>query len=183
MSRPRREAELRAPLKAYFGARGYRVWADPDGADFLDLVVAREEEVGLVELKLSDWKTVRAQAVARRALADWVAVALPSQRLAEKLIGSLRGPIAPRVGVFRVDGPQVAELRAPVRLEPPSEGSIAAEARSGFRTLVKAALDGTVPPGLSWGAGARRTGRGRFYRLDEFPEPASAGDEVSPRGS
>lgn len=162
------ESALRAPVSAYLEARGFRVWVDPEGRDFLDLVAARGDEVGLVELKVSDWRTVRAQAVVRRALADWVSVALPTDRLASRLIDSLRGPVAPRIGVYVVDGRDVRERRAPIPLDPPGAGSPAEEARTRFRELVRRALHGEIPEGIAWGAAARRTGRGRGYRLDEF---------------
>lgn len=165
MSRRLLEAELRAPVRAYLEARGYRVWTDPDGRDYLDVVAARATEVGLVELKVADWKTVRAQAVARRALADWVAVALPSERLAERLVASLSGPVAPRIGVLVVAEGGVRELRAPRPLDPPAEGTDAAVLRGAFRDLVRAALAGEIPGGVRWSA---PRGGGRRYRLDEF---------------
>lgn len=173
--RPRlREAELRAPVAGLLEARGYRVWADPDGRDFLDMVAVRGEEIGLVELKVADWRTVRAQAIARRALADWVAVALPSARAAGRLIGSRRGPVAPRVGVLVVEGLEARELRPAVPLDPPTPGTPAAAARERFRALVRSVIADPVPFGISWGGAARRTGGGRGYRLEEFVAPEAA---------
>jgi hypothetical protein len=172
MPRPRiHEHDLQAPVVAFLEGKGYRVWVDPDGRDYLDLVAARGTEVGLIELKVSDWKTVRAQGVVRRALADWVTVALPSATTAQKLIASTRGPVAPRLGVWvvRSDGVDVAREALP--LEPPPAGSPGAEARSGFRALVALAVAGELPEQVHWGGGARRTGGGRSYRLDEFPGP------------
>lgn len=172
-ARPRpHEAELRAPVRAHLEAAGYRVWIAPDGRDFLDVVAARGEEVGLVELKVADWKTVRAQGVVRRSLADWVAVAVPTEKVAQRILASLRGPVAPRLGVW-VAGPNgVQELQAARPLVPPAPATAAEEARVAFRRLVAAALDGAIPEGVAWGATARRTGAGRRYRLDEFgPSP------------
>jgi hypothetical protein len=121
-----------------------------------------------VELKVSDWKTVRAQGVARRALADWIAVALPSATAARKLMESTRGPVAPRLGVWVVGASGVEVLRAALPLEPPPEGSEAWEARVGFRAVVRLAVEGALPGSVQWGGTARRTGGGRWYRLDEF---------------
>jgi hypothetical protein len=167
--RPRiHEAELRAPVRAHLEAQGYRVWTDPDGRDFLDVVAARGEEIGLVELKVADWKTVRAQAVVRRALADWVAVAVPSVTLADRILGSLRGPVAPRIGVWVATPDGVGVRRPALPLERPTEGTSADEARTGFRALLAAAQAGEIPEGVAWGGSARRTGRGRSYRLEEF---------------
>jgi hypothetical protein len=170
-ARPRiHEHDLRAPVIAHLTAQGYRVWADPDGRDYLDIVAARGAEVGLVELKVADWKTVRAQGVARRALADWVAVALPSAAAAGRLMGSTRGPVAPRLGVWVVLPEGVEVLRPALPLKPPPTGSPAFEARTGFRALVDLAVAGDLPDSVHWGGGARRTGGGRSYRLDEFPQ-------------
>ncbi|HTT26036.1 MAG TPA: hypothetical protein VMH90_03615 [Thermoplasmata archaeon] len=169
-TRPRRhEHDLRGPVTGFLTAQGYRVWADPDGRDYLDLVAARGDEVGLVELKIADWKTVRAQGVVRRALADWVAVALPSDGLARRLMDSTRGPVAPRLGVWVVGETSVVVRRPAEPLAPPPPGTPAAEARAGFRALVHLALDGDLPDAIRWGGSARRTGGGRSYRLDEFP--------------
>ncbi|MCI4366161.1 MAG: hypothetical protein L3K08_00240 [Thermoplasmata archaeon] len=163
------EHDLRAPVTEFLGTQGYRVWADPEGRDYLDMVAARGSEVGLVELKVSDWKTVRAQGVARRALADWIAVALPSKGLAERLVGSIRGPIAPRLGVWVVSAEGIEVVRPATPLEPPPPGTPAYEARIGFRALVELAMAGGIPEAVKWGGNARRTGGGRGYRLDEFP--------------
>ena len=184
MSRGAPEAALRAPVARFLEGRGFRVWADPDGRDFLDVVAANGPEVGLVELKVADWKGVRVQAVARRALADWVAVALPSEGAIDRLAASLRGPVAPRIGLWLVRHDEVEERRAPRALDPPPDGSEAAEARRAFRALVRAALDGVVPPEVRWGGGARRTGRGTRYRLEEFGgRDAATAPEPSPPGS
>ena len=155
-------------MVAHLEAQGYRVWVDADGRDFLDLVTARSEEVGLVELKVSDYRTVRAQGVVRRALADWVAVALPSPRTARTLLQTLRGPVAPRLGVWVVHPDRVEELQSARPLEPPAPGTEAARARERFRALVREALEGRLPAGIAWGGVARATGNGKAYRLDEF---------------
>ncbi|MFI5415599.1 MAG: hypothetical protein ACHQ16_08150 [Candidatus Lutacidiplasmatales archaeon] len=162
------ESTLRPPVISHLERLGYRVWADPDGRDYLDIVAARAGEVGLVELKISDWKTVRAQGVARRSLADWVAVAVPTVTLAEKIASSLRGPVAPRLGVWYIAEGQVRELRAAKPMTPPPAGTTADQARIRFRALVEAAVEGQIPEGTAWGGQARRTGGGRSYRLDEF---------------
>lgn len=164
------ESALRAPVRRFLEAEGYRVWVAPDGRDYLDLVARRGDRVGLVELKVADWRTVRAQAVVRRTLADWVAVVLPRRTLADRLVASLRGPVAPRMGVWVSDGSQVEVVRAAIDLEPPPEGTPAADARRRFRALLDA-VDG-LPEGVAWGGSARRTGGGRRYRLDEFGDGA-----------
>lgn len=176
MTRARRprvaEASLRAPVRAHLEGQGYRVWIAPDGRDFLDVVARQGPTVGLVELKVADWRRVRAQGVARRALADWVAVAVPSERTARRLVDSLRGPVAPRLGVWWVAPSGVVELRPAAPMAPPPEGTPAWEARRAFRALLEVAE--TLPDGVDWGRTARTTGTGRSYRLDEFPEEAPA---------
>jgi hypothetical protein len=162
------ESSLRAPVLAHLEAEGYRAWADPDGRDFLDIVAVRGAVVGLVELKVADWKTVRAQGVARRALADWVAVAVPTRRIAERIVDSLRGPVAPRLGVWIAASEGVTEIRAAQPMPAPTADTPAAAARLRFRALVDAAVEGLIPEGTAWGGQARRTGGGKSYRLDEF---------------
>jgi hypothetical protein len=160
-------------VQRHLEARGYRVWVAPDGRDFLDLVARRGPTVGLVELKVADWRTVRAQGIVRRALGDWVAVALPSASLAQRLVDSLRGPVAPRLGVWVVTPGGVEELREAQPMPDPPDGTPAAEARRRFRALLDRVEE--LPQGVDWGGAARRTGTGRSYRLDEFPTEGAEG--------
>ena len=167
--RPRRpETSMRAPVVAHLERAGYRVWVDPDGGDYFDVVALRGEEVALIELKVEDWKGVRRQGVARRALADWIAVALPTRPRAERLRASTRGPVAPRLGIWIVGEDGVTVLREPLPLEVPDPESPAGVARARFRSLVLGAARGEVPEGVRWGSGARDSVGARRYRLDEF---------------
>ncbi len=171
-----REAELRAPVLAHLAARGDRAWASPDGHDYFDIVAVGPSGIGLVELKVAAAGKVFAQALRRRAYADWVAVAIPSERAARRLLGLPQAPLARRVGVWAVrpDG-TVHELRAAEPIVP--EDDPFAPARARFRELVEALLDGGLPEGVDWsgtrgpglpGPGRRST---RDWRLEEFPDP------------
>lgn len=75
MTKPRREAELYAPVKAYLTRQGYTVKGEVGAAD----VVARrgEEEPVIVELKLGFSLSLFHQGISRLAMSDLVYVAVP----------------------------------------------------------------------------------------------------------
>lgn len=169
-----REASLRAPVLAHLRSQGYAAWADPDGRDYFDVAAVRGEEVGLVELKVADSKAVFAQALRRRAWADWVAVAVPGIRSARRLAGVVDPPLAARVGVWRA-GPAGVEVLRPARaLKEPGEEDPFDDSRARLRALLTAMERGEVPEGIGWGIfGAPRLASGgrrstADYRLEEF---------------
>ncbi|MCI4355433.1 MAG: hypothetical protein L3K06_08740, partial [Thermoplasmata archaeon] len=103
-AKPRlRESELRAPVVAHLTAEGFRTWVAPDGRDYFDIVALRGEEIGLVELKVSAARQVFGQALRRRAWADWVAVAIPGRKAAERLLARPGAERAGRIGVWLVE--------------------------------------------------------------------------------
>jgi hypothetical protein len=170
-----RETELRAPVLAHLSARGERAWAAPDGHDYFDIVSVGPRGIGLVELKVAAAGRVFAQALRRRAYADWVAIAIPSERAARRLLTLPQAPLANRVGVWEIrkDG-TVNEIR-------PAASMVLADdpfgpARAAFREIVEALLRGELPEGVDWagnrgpglpGPGRRTT---KDWRLEEFPE-------------
>lgn len=176
-----RERELADPVRRHLEARGYRVWVDPDGSDFLDVVARNGDEVGLVELKVADWHRVLAQAIRRRGWADWVAVALPRRSLAQRLLGAPQAERAKRVGVWTVTGGEVEVLRDAGRLWEPGEVHPFPELRERILAITDALLDGTIVPGVRWNLpgsrgrlpGGRRATRD--WRLEEFPTSAPDG--------
>ncbi len=186
-SRPSREAELRPPLERFLTSRGYRVDFDVDGRDYFDAVARRGDEIGLVELKLADWRKVHTQALVRRAWGDWVAVLLPRRSLAERL-KTRPGPAAVgRVGLWYLDQGEVQVLREASWVP----GATPSPLRGELRFALEVRDRGELPPGTIWpGLGPvppRRSGRrwdGRFWRLEEFadtPEPDRPGpDEPGP---
>ncbi len=170
-----RESDLAPPVEAHLVRQGYRVWVAPDGADYFDIVARRGSEIGLVELKLADWRKVFAQAVRRRAWADWVAVALPRGSLAERLLDRPEAPRAERVGVWVVEAGAVRELRPARPLVGPGEADPFAESRARFLARLDELESGAIPAGARWlvpgrprVGGARRTTRD--WRLEEFPD-------------
>jgi hypothetical protein len=176
------EHDLRAPVLAHLARDGYRAWAAPDGRDYFDIVACRGAEVGLVELKVANAAKVFAQAVRRRAWADWVAVALPGERAARRLLTMVQAPLAERVGVWQVTGASVRVLRPARPLWPVGGEDPFAEARARFRALVDQLRSGELPDGVDWGifGAPRLPGRGRRstrdWRLEEFPaEPDGSG--------
>lgn len=172
---PRRESELAGPIRRYLEAQGYTVWVDPDGTDYFDVAARRGEEVGLVELKLSDWRTLLAQAVDRRGYADWVAVALPRRPAAERLLARAALGHAQRIGVWTVVGESVTVLRS-ARPWAPSTRELFELQRRSLRALLDLRAGGLVPEGVELSAfparAVRRPGgrSAREWRLEEFSE-------------
>lgn len=170
-----RERDLAAPVVAHLEAQGYRVWVDPDGSDFLDVVARRGTEIGLVELKLADWRKVLAQAQRRRGWADWIAVVLPRDSLASKLLDVPQAERARRIGVWVVRDGALHVRRAAEPLWQPGEARPFDELRARIEELTDRMIDGSLPEGVRWnlpgsqgriGHGKRST---RDWRLEEFP--------------
>jgi hypothetical protein len=170
--RPATERELVEAVAAELGARGYRTYVDPDGSDYFDLAVRRGAEVGLVEAKLGEPSRVLAQALRRRAWADWVAVAVASPRTAAALLARTQGARSSVVGVWSWDAGRARELRAPTARR--AEGP---DPFAGTRALLRQHLldldRGELPAGVRWSSvpgEVRRRSFGRGFsewRLDE----------------
>ncbi len=170
-----RERDLALPVRRFLEPEGYQVWVDPDGSDFLDIVVRRGEEIGLVELKLADWRKLLSQAVRRRGWADWVAVVLPRETLARKLLSAPQAPRATRVGVWAVVDGSVRVLRPAEPLWSAGEEHPFPELRERLRAMTDLLAAGELPTGVRWnlpGARGRLPGGHRAtrdWRLEEFP--------------
>jgi hypothetical protein len=168
-SRPKLERDLRAPLERFLLGRGFRVDFDVDGHDYFDAVARRGEELGLVELKLADWRKVHAQALVRRTWADWTAVLLPRRSLAER--ASLRpGPLASRaVGLWYLEEGEVRVLRE-ARAAAGARGSPLREELREALAARDALRDGENVEILLSSPRARRLRRwdGRTWHLEEF---------------
>lgn len=180
-----KEVELRAPLEAYLSPRGYRLYFDPDGSNYFDAVAVRPNEVGLVELKVADWKRVFEQALVRRGWGDWVALLLPRRSLAEKVLKLPSPAAASAVGVWYLEGGSVRELR---RASPLAElpGSEAFGPLRQHLLESLAMLDsGLLPPGVEWRILRRPRRAGapgrsldpRLWRLEEFSDAAPGREE------
>jgi len=173
--RPATERELVEAVATELRARGYRTYVDPDGADYFDLAARRDEEVGLVEGKLGGPSRVLAQALRRRAWADWVAVVVASERTARALVARTAGTRASIVGVWSWDAGSARELRAPV-VRAAGAPDPFAETRARFRQQLVDLDRGELPAGVRWSsvpAAVRRRSFGRGFaewRLDE-PDP------------
>ncbi|MCI4348720.1 MAG: hypothetical protein L3J93_00650 [Thermoplasmata archaeon] len=174
LPRPRREKELAPAVQSFLEGRGYRVWIDPDGTDYFDVVARSGSTIGLVELKISDGRTVLRQAIRRRGWADWVAVAVPSRALAARIAARSVAERGRRVGVWAVEGGTVEVIRPeePLALDAePNPLGVLKEALLERLDLLEA---GTLAPGIPWGLpeGARHGlpgGRSsRDWRLEEF---------------
>jgi hypothetical protein len=170
--RPATERELVEAVALELGARGYRTYVDPDGTDYFDLAVRRGEEVGLVEGKLGGPSRVLAQALRRRAWADWVAVAVASERTAVALVARTAGTRAAVVGVWSWAAGRAREVRAPL-VPPAGTPDPFSATRARFRQQLLDLDRGELPAGVRWSsvpAEVRRRSFGRGYsewRLDE----------------
>ncbi len=161
-----------APVRSYLAPRGYRVYANPDGSDYFDLVARRGAELGLVELKRALGPPTFGQALRRRRWGDWVAVGIGSRRAAERLVERRAGRLTSGVGIWHVrpDGVDVLREATP----PPFPREPTAE-----RTLLARYLDavdaGELPPDVAWDglpAIRRRLSSRRGYREWTIEESA-----------
>ncbi len=177
--RPRpAERQLLEAVAQHLAELGYRTYVDPDGTDYFDLAVRRGAEVGLVEGKVGRPSAVLGQALRRRPWADWVAVVLPSDRSAERLVARTAARRASFVGVFAYEAGRLREVRPPGSTHPSGEDDPFAATRALFRGLLEGLDDGSIPAGARWsGVGRavlRASGGRRFaeWRLDEPPGPS-----------
>ncbi|HEV2166612.1 MAG TPA: hypothetical protein VGS23_06540 [Thermoplasmata archaeon] len=174
---PRWERDLAPPVEAYLRSLGYRVWVDPDGTDYYDVVARRERTIGLVELKLADGKGVLGQAIRRRGWADWTAVAVPTEGLARRVADRAVAERGLRVGVWWVDGATVRVVRPERPLVAPGEADPFAALRAQMNERLDLVEAGALPLGVAWNLlsasrsalpGRRST---RDWRIEEFSPP------------
>jgi len=173
---PRRrpsEREVVEVVVAHLTSLGYRVRADPDGTDYFDVVARRGDEIGLVEAKVADARTVLGQALKRRAWGDWCAVVLAGEVSARRLAARTAGSRAEPVGVWFVRGSTVEVVRPPRPWVAPGAPDPFAPLRARFRAILDALESGDLPTGVPWDGvvrEVRRASGGRGFaewRLDE----------------
>jgi hypothetical protein len=174
---PLSEATVVDAAARHLRSLGYATRIDPDGRSYFDLVGRRGDEVGLVEAKVADARTVLRQALVRRAWGDWVAVVLPSERSARRLVERTTDKRAAPVGVWCLSGGEVEVIR-PARSWPAPPGADPyAPLRERFRRVLDALDRGEVPEGIEWSSvpgEVRRASGGRSFRewrLDELVAP------------
>ena len=163
---------MAAPVRAFLGPRGYRVYANPDGADYFDLIARRGPELGLVELKRTLGPPTFVQALRRRRWGDWIAVGIGSRRAAERLVERRAGRLTGAVGVWHVRPDGVDVLREAVA--PPLPRALTAE-RALLTRYLDAIDSGELPPGVAWDgwpASLRRLSAHRGYREWTIEEAA-----------
>ncbi len=169
-----RESEIVAAARAHLESQGYRVWVNPDGRDYFDLVARKGRDVGLVEAKVAGTREVLAQALRRRAWGDWVAVVLATERAAWHLADRTDKTRAAPIGVWwarRGTGVTVVRAARPWRRGESDDPFGPLRAR--FHRLLDALEAGELPTSASWDGVVREVrrasgGRGfREWRLDE----------------
>lgn len=182
-ARPRRvrlsEAEVVRIAAEHLEEQGYRVRVDLDGNDYFDLVARRGEEVGLVEAKVADSRTVLTQALKRRGWGDWTAVVLAGSRAAERLVERTDRTRARPVGVWSVVDGQVRVHRAATAWASPGAPDPYAELRERFRAVLDALDQGTIPSGVRWDGlmhEIRRASGGRGFSEWRLDEPGTGPD-------
>jgi hypothetical protein len=175
-SRGRRpaESEIVAAARGHLESEGFRVWVNPDGRDYFDLVARRGREVGLVEAKVAGSSQVLSQALRRRAWGDWVAIVVASERAAWRLAHRTARTRAAPVGVWwarRGTGVTVVRAAQPWVADPATDPYGPLRAR--FQRLLDALEAGELPDAVTWDGVVREVrrasgGRGfREWRLDE----------------
>ncbi len=169
------ERDLVTAARSHLEEQGYRVWIDPDGHDYFDLVARRGDEIGLVEAKVANARAVLQQALRRRVWGDWSAVVLSGARSAEGVVRRSAAGRAAAVGVWWVDRGTVRVARAPRPWAGSGEPDPYAPLRARFRQVLDALESGALPAGVPWDgvvSEVRRASRGRGFsewRLDEPP--------------
>lgn len=175
------ESMMATWVRAALEPLGFEVRVNPDGSDYFDLIAVRGEEIGLVELKVADWRTVIRQAVDRRDWADWVAVALPRASLAKKVEERTREGPGIRVGVWVATESSLTVLRPATAFGPTGDPE-RDHWRHQLRTLLAESRGDLRPGELRWSVG-RTTPRRGAWRLDDFAMASSAPRELDPGGS
>jgi hypothetical protein len=170
-----RESEIVAAARRHLEGEGYRVWVDPDGRSYFDLVARRGREVGLVEAKVAGSRAVLAQALRRRVWGDWVAVALASERAARALAARTVGTRAGPVGVWYAREGKVEVVRAARPWISPGVPDPFAELRARFGRVLDAMESGDLPDSVRWDGvvgEVRRASAGRGFAEWRLDEPA-----------
>ena len=179
-ARPRpSEAAMVAVVADHLKAQEYRVYVNPDGTDYFDLVARRGDEVGMVEAKRGDRMAVLAQALRRRVWGSWSAVAIGSAPAARRLVAETADGRARPVGVWAVTGSRVEVLRAARPWVTPGSDDPYRALRERFLGVLDQRDRGELPEGVAWDGllgQVRRASHGRGFaewRLDEpGPDPS-----------
>jgi hypothetical protein len=176
VSAPRvRETTVVEAARRHLESLGYRVWANPDGRDYFDLVARRGDDVGLVEAKVTGAREVVVQALRRRAWGSWGAVIVAGERSAKNLARRTAGTRAESLGVWHVQGAGVGVVRAARPWVAPGADDPFAELRARFGRLLDALESGEIPESVAWDGVVGQVwrasgGRGfKEWRLDEPP--------------
>ncbi len=169
------EREILDVAAAHLRSEGFRTYRDVDGTDYFDLVARRGSEVGLVEGKVADARTVLVQALRRRAWGDWVAVVLGSRTAAGRLERRTAATRSAPVGIWSVERGTLTILRPASAWARPGVDDPFEPLRRRFRRVLDAVDRGEIPPGTVWSdvnREVRRAAGGRRFaewRLDEVP--------------
>jgi len=174
-----RESEVVRTAAEFLAGQGYHVYPNLDSNDYFDLVARRGDEVGLVEAKVSGSRVVLVQALKRRVWGDWVAVVLPSETAAQRLVARTEATRASPVGVWSAHDGKVRVVRPAGSWLRPGDPDPFSELRNRFRAILDRIDSGELPANLAWeglGGAIRRASGGRGFgewRLDEPVRDAS----------
>jgi hypothetical protein len=179
-----KEGELAPAVTAHLTGLGYRVFVNPDGTDYFDVVARRGSEIGLIELKVADYRKVFAQALRRRGFGDWVAVVLPTERRVRRCLDRPAPPLGEKVGLWFVNEGKLEVVRGALPLYEDGREGPFPEQRRQLEELLDHLEGGRIPPGTTWGfvrhsPGGRST---RDFRLEEFEKVASGPDDAADPG-
>jgi len=179
-ARPRlREPQVVAVAARHLESSGYRVYVDVDGTDYFDLVARKGTEVGLVEAKVGDRKSVLAQALKRRVWGSWSAVVLASRISAERLAAATAAGRAAPLGVWTVEGDRVQVVRPARDWVAPGGDDPYRALRERFLLVLDQVDRGELPAGIPWDGlpgEIRRASGGRGFAEWRLDEPAAESD-------
>lgn len=117
----KKEDMMREGVRRYLRALGYYVLFDSDlgGGSYFDCIAIGENDIGAIELKLSDWKKVVAQARRRLHNVNWAVILMPSLKALEKIQENIKTPSCyPEIGLWHFDKDRIMVVREHETFEP-----------------------------------------------------------------
>jgi len=116
LNEPRYESDMYGALIFFMRKHGYHCLIEPEGGGLFDCVVVntKGDDVGCIELKLTDWRKLSEQLKKRKRYFDWVCALMPKLYFLNKLIDDGRED----AGLMLYYKGKVIMIKKPVMEEP-----------------------------------------------------------------